>query len=442
MFIYDLIKYNGRIPFESVMHGVVFYVANIIGFLFLLVYLHQLMFLVIGSFNNHKFRDGEVDVKLHKLGIVIPARNESRVIAELIKSVQANDYPKEYLKIFVIADNCTDNTAEIARNMGCTVFERFDKTKVGKGYTLNWFWTKLHTEAQYADLVPEAYIIFDADNVVKSNFITEINKTYSAGYEIITSYRNSKNIGKNWISSGYGLWFLHEARHLNNCRMMLGSSCAISGTGFLITTNVLKEFDNWNFFTLTEDIQCSAQYAISGRKIGYCGQAELYDEQPVTFRQSWRQRERWAKGFYQVLGRYGGGLFKNSFFKFACWDIITTIFPALFLTLAMIFSFGILSIVCVFLGDTWTALYAAQCIVSGFLFLYVLTFLIGLFTTVTEWNKIKMSTFKKFFYLFTFPLFMVTYLPIAIVALFRKRIEWKPIVHEAKVSIEELDEGK
>ena len=129
-----------------------------------------------------------------------------------------------------------------------------------------------------------------------------MNKTYDCGYDMVTSYRNSKNIGKNWITSGYGYWFLHEARHLNNARMMLHNSCAISGTGFLIARNVVQEFGNWNFFTLTEDIQCSTAYALSGRKVAYCSTAELFDEQPETFAQSWKQRERWAKGFYQVFG--------------------------------------------------------------------------------------------------------------------------------------------
>lgn len=439
MLIIDLIKYNGQIPFKSPMEAFIYYFAQVIALVFFLMYFHQMIYLLIGTIKHCKVKK-KGEVKQHSIGIVVSARNESSVIGNLIDSIRANDYPEELLKVFVIADNCTDNTAQIARDKGCIVVERFDDELVGKGYALNYLFTKLHTEEQFADLVPEAYIVLDADNVIRSNFITEMNKVFDSGYDMVTSYRNSKNFGKNWITSGYGYWFLHEARHLSNARMMFHTSCAISGTGFLISSDVVKEYDNWNFFTLTEDIQCSTAYALSGRKVGYCSTAELFDEQPETFKQSWKQRERWAKGFYQVFGKYGGRLVTGFFRQFACWDIFTTIFPALFITILSMVVLPTTSIVALCLGDTANALFAFLAFLVGFGSMYGMMFLIALTICVTEWRKIHTSWWKKILYMFTFPLFMATYIPISICALFKK-VKWQPIVHTQSVTLDEIEQA-
>lgn len=432
----DLIRFHGHLTFTSGLHGFIYFFSNIISLIFVIMYLHQFFYLIFGTFRKYKIKEKEF--KLHTYGIVISARNESKVIGNLIKSIQANDYPKELYHIFVIADNCTDNTADICRELGCIVFERNDTTKIGKGYALNYLFNRLHGESQFAPIVPDAYIVLDADNIIKPNFITEMNKVYDSGYEMVTSYRNTKNFGKNWITSGYGYWFLHEAKHLNNSRMALHTSCAISGTGFLISTDVVKEYDNWSFFTLTEDIQCSTEYAMTKRNIGYCGSAELYDEQPETFRQSWRQRERWAKGFYQVFGKDGKQLIGKALTNFSCWDILTTIFPALIITMLLIISLPISSIVGLCIGDYFSAVYAWKCLGLNFLYLYIIMFVIALLVLITEGKKIKTTWPRKILHLFTFPFFMFTYIPIAISAAFKK-VEWKPIVHSADISIDEIE---
>lgn len=438
--ILDLIKYGGQIPFESTLQAFIYYFTQIISLLFFVMYFHQMIYILIGTIKHCKIKT-KGEVKRHSIGIVISARNESGVIGNLIDSVQSNDYPKELLAIFVVADNCTDDTAQIARDKGCIVIERFDTERIGKGYALNYLFTKLHTDEQYADVIPEAYIVLDADNVIKPNFIMEMNKAFDAGYGIVTSYRNSKNFGKNWITSGYAYWFLHEARHLNNARMMFHTSCAISGTGFLISSDVVKEFGNWNFFTLTEDIQCSTAYALSGRKVGYCSTAELYDEQPETFKQSWKQRERWAKGFYQVFGKYGGRLILGFFRQFACWDIFTTIFPALFITVLSMLVLPITSVVALSLGDGANALSAFVSLLIGFGYMYGMVFIIGLTVCLTEWKKIRAHWWKKILYLFTFPVFMATYVPLSVGALFKK-VGWVPIVHTDKMTIDDIETDK
>ncbi|MCM1534096.1 MAG: glycosyltransferase [Corallococcus sp.] len=438
--IIDLIKNNGSLTFASTMEAFIYYFTNVISLLFFVMYFHQMFFIILGSVHHCK-PSTKCEIIQHKIGIVISARDESKVIGKLIDSIRLNDYPQSLITIFVIADNCADDTAQIARDKGCVVFERHNTELIGKGYALNTLFTALHTDPQYADLVPDAYIVLDADNIIRSDYITEMNKVYCSGYNIVTSYRNSKNFGRNWITSGYGYWFLHEARHLNNSRMMLKTSCAISGTGFLIDKKVVEEYGNWKFFYLTEDIQCSTEYALQGNKVGYCGTAEFFDEQPYTFKQSWVQRERWAKGFYQVFGHYGGRLFGGFFRRFACWDIFTTIFPALFVMILTLTVLPVTAIVALCMGDTANAWYAVQSVLSSFLGYYQLLFVVGLLICITEWKKIHTSWWKKILYTFTFPLFMATYIPISLVAFFKK-VEWKPIVHTADIGIEEMSAKK
>ena len=432
-FIFDLIKYHGQIPFPTTMSAIIYWFSQIIGILFFLLYFHQIIYLIVGTFHKAKIQNKVF--KLHTVGVVISARNESKVIANLIKSVRENDYPQAMVKIFVIADNCSDNTAQICRDLGCVVFERHNLKEVGKGYALNFLFNKLHTEEQYRDIVPEFYLIMDADNVMSKNYITEMNKAYDNGYNVCTSYRKASNFGKNWITSGYGYWFLHESKHLNNSRMVFNMSATILGTGILISSKTVYKFNNFDFHFLTEDVQFNAEYILNNKKIGYQETAEFTDEQVETLSQSIKQRERWAKGFYQVCGKYGGKLLKSSFKNFSCWDFLTSMFPALLLSTVFVIGCPLLSIVALILRDFAGALTGLIFFGLTALSAYMLMFVLALLTCITEWKKIDCPNPKKILYLFTFPIFMLTYIPIAIVALFKK-VEWKPIEHKGKIDIE------
>ena len=434
--IFDLFSGNLLEAHGTGLYTFVYYFTNILHVLFFLFYLHQIVYMIVGTV-KHKKIDNYKPKKIAKIGIVISARNEERVIGNLIKSIKSGTYPKECYTIFVIADNCTDNTAEVCRKLGCIVFEREDKKLIGKGYALHYLFERLHKESMWRDCLPDAYIVLDADNVIRPDYIFEMNKVYDRGYEMITSYRNSKNIGKNWISAGYGYWFMHEARHLNNSRMMLGTSCAISGTGFLISRRLVEKYGNWSFFTLTEDIQCSTTYSLDGGKVGYCPTAEFFDEQPETLRQSYRQRERWAKGFYQVFGKYGNPLLRGSFKRFACYDVLTTIFPALMLTLCLFLSLPIVMAIGAIIGDTALVAYAGATLLRSLIKYYVIMLIMSVLVVITEWKRIHCSTAKKIFHVFTFPLFMFTYIPISVSALFKK-VEWKPIYHSGNVSLSDI----
>ncbi len=407
-------------------------VLAIVGTVFFILYFYQMVYTVIGLF--HRIMPKQPVSRLHRYAAVISARNEEKVISNLIESLKAQDYPKDKLDIYVIADNCTDQTAQIARDCGAFVYERSDSTHQGKGYALEYFFRCLQRDKKDSY---EGYMVFDADNIVDPNFTKEINRVFDTGeYGAITGYRNSTNFGDNWISSGYAIWFLREARFLNGPRMYLGTNCHVSGTGFLVSADVIRKNNGWPFFLLTEDIQFSVNCAAQNIRIGYCESAVVYDEQPTTFRQSWRQRLRWSKGFYQVNGRYAGSLIAGAIQKqgkaaWSCFDMLATIAPGTILVLAEILIFGGICI-SVWGLPGWLAHFVLRrCGRLGMRLLleyYLLMLLYGLLTVIVEWNSIQCPAYKKILYCFTFPLFMLTYIPISITALFRK-VSWTPIDH-------------
>ena len=225
------------------------HVTRWIGILFLLFYAYQLLYIPVALAPRRK---KAVQVPLRRYAILISARNEEAVIAQLLDSISQQDYPADLVVPFVVADNCTDATARVARDAGAVVYERFDKQHVGKGYALNFLLQQIRDA--WGDDYFDGYFVFDADNLLQSDYITRMNEVFGEKYQIVTSYRNSKNFGDNWISAGYALWFLRDAAFLNYPRSRLGISCVVAGTGFLFSREIMLRCGGWPFHTLTEDL--------------------------------------------------------------------------------------------------------------------------------------------------------------------------------------------
>ena len=399
----------------------------IISALFFICYTYQFLYIPLVLAKKPKVL--AVPARAHRYAVLIAARNEENVISGLLDSLRAQTYDMSLVTVFVAADNCTDSTAAIARAHGAVVYERFNQLNVGKGYALDFLLQ--HIGADYPAGF-DGYFVFDADNILAPDYIERMNEMFSNGHEIVTSYRNSKNFGGNWISAGYALWFLRESRYLNGARTRLGSSAAVGGTGFLFSQRILNESHGWRFYLLTEDIEFSVYHILRGEKIAICESAVLYDEQPTDFRQSCRQRLRWAKGYVQVFLRYGGQLLRGAARgSWSCFDMSMSILPAFVLTSLCLLANITLTILGLMQGaGVWFALRSLlECLGSILATLLVL----GGITTVTEWHRIHATTAQKLVYTLTFPLFMLTYLPISLAALFMK-VEWKPIHHSVRLS--------
>lgn len=416
----------------------------VLSTLFSVLYFYQVIFSLIGFFSKKKsYPDAKEE---HTFAICICGRNEEKVIGNLIESIQKSDYPMDKLRIFVCADNCTDSTAEVCRSYaGVAVYERQNKEQIGKGYALNFLFK--HIAEDYPDYTPDATFIFDADNILTKNYIKEMNKALDSGIQICTSFRNSKNFDDSWISESSSLCFMRECTFTHRPKTKLGLNTHVSGTGFYFSKDVLTFKDGWKHTTITEDIEFSAFNTIKGVKIGYCEDAEFYDEQPVKLKTTWKQRLRWSRG-----GVMGFSMFHSTL----CWGFLKTLnfsyydyyFARFFPVGAWYFFYFIASNIL----NTMThvldilnaqvlpsVIYVLSPILLSFLTTYLGTFADGMLATIANWKKIKAPTKKKIQTMLVYPLFiMFVSIPTGVVALFKK-VKWDPIEHSASISQEELE---
>ena len=272
-----------------IIERILFYISTFFGVYQLAIFLC--------SFIKEKQKPKLVD-KNHKFMAVISARNEETVISSLIKSLKDQDYPSELLDIYVIADNCTDRTADVARQAGAIVLERFDESKRSKGYALEWFFEYIlkNKKEEY-----DAFCVFDADNVVSKDFYTKMNDRLCRGEKIVQGYRDIKNPEDTWVTANYALFYWTMNKFFHYTRYKLGLSPLINGTGFMVSMDIVKENNGWHSETLTEDIEFSIKSIIKGYTIGWAHDAVVYDEQPLGFATSWKQRTRWAVGHIQTF---------------------------------------------------------------------------------------------------------------------------------------------
>jgi len=401
-----------------------------------IIFMYQIFYLIVGLVCKPRvFTKSEP----HRFAVLISARNEESVIAHLIDSIKGQNYPSDLVDIYVVADNCTDKTAEIARNNGAIVYERFDQKHVGKGYALDHLLGKIKETKGYDYY--DGFLVFDADNILEPDFIEQMNKAFSSGYDIVTSYRNSKNYDTNWITSGYALWFLRESKYMNNSRQILNTSSIVAGTGFMFSKKILKENDGWHWHLLSEDTQFTAHHILEGYKAGYCHQAMFYDEQPDNFALSWKQRLRWARGSLQIFRYYGWRLFKGMFKnnhknRFSHLDQFFMTIPMIFMMMAAILGLVYSFIAAIPQGSE--AIIASLLSIGGFVGgMYMTFFIMGVLSVITEWRYINSTRKKKILYLFTFPVFMMTWIPIGLVAVFKK-VEWFPIQHNVIMDIDDI----
>lgn len=471
----------------------------ILGVIISIITIHKIFYFIIGMFFTRKFKPAK---KKHKYGIVIAARNEKLVIGNLLDSINKQDYPKELITTFVVADNCTDDTATIARNKGAICYERNDPDHRTKGYALEYLFDRI--EEDYGRDTFEGYFVFDADNLLKSNYISKMNDAFDTGVKIITSYRNTKNFDENWIASTYALHWIRSIRTNHRARSVLHLATNIQGTGFLFANEIVR--NGWHYTSLTEDRALTADAVAQGYEITYQDEAEFFDEQPVSLKVALRQRLRWSKGHLQAFVETGPYLFLNIFLgtryvktkwnkenkksnskwknlvesirhRFASFDTLVQLTPISFINLCkwlivMVIIYGCYCYVngindlSLFGGSTWLSkllrsindikLNYEPGIASLFISMLVAIFVrilyrigsyfknmsLAVYLFIVEDARIKKFSFwKKILYVFTWPTFDIIGRYTTYIALFKK-VEWKPIPHESKVTIDDLNGGK
>ena len=411
-------------------------------------------FAIVGIFARKKFPKAQVK---HKYGLIIPARNEEAVVGNLIESMRKTDYPQELLHIFVIAHNCTDNTAEVARQLGATVYEYDNPQENTMGYAFKHLFECI--ERDYGTQNYDGFFLFNADNILSRDYFDKMNDAFDAcgGESVITSFRNSKNFGTNMMSGMYGLFFMSGCRFESRGRTVCGCSTRVQGTGYVINSKIVK--DGWPYVTLTEDWEFSADQILQGRKIVYCDEAVFYDEQPTTNKIMLRQRLRWSKGhllvcltrckllFKSLFGKRkipspngDGTLVKNN--KFSKYDIFINCLPFCVMTgTVAILNFALSLSTVFFAEDRIQALINfAFTTGAGLVFSYLVLVLSAVMIFILERKRVQnVSIPKRIGMALLYPIFMLVGIFLEFIAVFARDVQWKPIPHTDTTKHEELN---
>lgn len=383
--------------------------------------IYTFYFFVVSLFGFFRRHEDNSALPSSRFAIVVAAYNEERVIGELVRNLKELDYPDELYDIYVIADNCTDNTAKIAAGKGANVIERFNDVDKGKGYALEYAFDIIFNNGIYYDAVA----VFDADNLVAKDFLSIMNAHLLRGEKIIQGYLDTKNAHDTWITKSIYISYILTNRFWQLSKYNLGLTCALGGTGMCLSVDMLKRY-GWGMTSLTEDLEFQMKALMNNIKVTWAHDAKIYDEKPLSLMQSWRQRKRWMQGHTNVAGRYVGKLVREGLRtkNFAMIDGALYLIQPFFLMFA-----GLGMITGIFFGPNqmldrpiWGAI--------GF-FSQFFYFGLGLYL-----ERVKL---KVYWWLFFYPIFALTWIPVAYVGfVLRKHKVWTHTLHIRNIKHENL----
>lgn len=387
-------------------------------------------FFILGMSGLVHFRSPGIYEPLKTFAILVPAHNEQMVIGPLVDNLLDFDYPKELYDVFVIADNCTDSTAQTAQNHGAKVYERFDTSRRGKGFALEWFFNILYHFPQKYDAV----VIFDADNLVDPLFLRHMNNRLCEGSRIVQGYIDAKNPLDTWVTGAFAMSFWVSNRMLQLARYNLGFSNYLGGTGMAISLDVLKTI-GWGATSLTEDLEFSLKALLKGYKTTWAHEAVVYDEKPLTFKQAWNQRKRWALGHVELFRTYSLAFIKKALFEreFAMVDAaLVTLQPLLVVFMGV---FTILGVLNMYLFDIFTPIFSY--IWPPFLWELVSSLQIMYPFLVIWLDRLPKGVIKWTFVHYL--LFIYSWVPIVFISFFGStRTAWSHTLHTRSISYAEI----
>jgi len=376
------------------------------------------------------WRRKEKKIKTPKktFALVVAAHNESAVIGQLVENLGCLNYPKDMYDIHVVADNCDDNTAEVAAAAGAIVHERTHPTKKSKGYALDWMFDRLFK----MDKEYDAVCVFDADNLVHPQFLMEMNNRLCKGDKVIQCYMDAKNPYDTWVAGTFAIafWVICHISHL--AKSNIGLSACLGGTGMCFDMEILKRH-GWQATCLTEDMEFTMKCMAEGIKTSWAHDAIIYDEKPLTFKQSWNQRRRWAQGQFDVGNRFIPKMLKAGWKNkdIRMWDECIYLMQPHFLMISTIFI--IISYIQLAFPPFYTNIYnfmPSQLMTAIMLGQYILPMIILI--------KIR-AKWKSWLYMLLYPVFIYSWIPIIFLGfIHRNEHEWSHTKHTRAMSMDDI----
>ena len=372
--------------------------------------LFSLYFIIVALFALKKRTPGEHAAAKTRFACLIPARNEEAVIAALVESLHAQNYPAALFDVYVIPNNCTDRTEELARASGAKILRCFEAVRC-KGDALH--------EAVQA-LLPrgyDAFCVFDADNVIHPDFLARMNDAITAGARVVKGRITAKNPEQSGVSGCYAVYHTIFNHLFNQARENLRLSARLVGTGFAVHRSLLQQLGGWNTETMTEDAEFAAQCALIGERVWYAPQAVTYDEAPATFALSLRQRLRWCAGIMENARRSALPLMRELgtvTAPLALDELLLLLAPYAQILGIVLFPLTLLCALKLGISPLLPGAGAA----ASFLCLFLTAAFI-----------MKREHFPCLRTALLFPLFMLSWLPLQIAALFCRQKSWQVIPH-------------
>lgn len=368
--------------------------------------------------------------ELNNFCILVPARDESKVIEDLLISIKNQTKKIDMKDVYAIVESKDDPTVNIAKNYGATIFIRKRLDLKRKGYALDECIKDLKEKNKYYD----AYFIFDADNVLDKNYLKEMEKSYKEGYDIGAGYRNLKNGNDSLISACSGITFAFLNSNGNETKTKQSRNITLSGTGLYIHGDLIKKWGSFPFHSLTEDYELTLYSIEHNLTSVYNKNAIFYDEQPIKYKNTINQRTRWIKGYFstrkEYIPRFRKILNNNPNFGSLISEI-SGMKPYIIMIIGAIL-YILNQIILLFKIHDLTNPLTRLCFTKIILIImlaYILFAFMTAYIILKDKDKINMSESMQIKVILFSPLFFSTYVPCALKAFFKKEVKWEKVEH-------------
>ncbi len=265
----------------------------------------ELLFLTVMSFFPHRHIADSKEAESVRLAIVIPAHNEEKGLHLTLESLQSCDNPVSKDNLVVIADNCTDATAEVAHRCGVRVLERQDDQLRGKGYALDYAFNTLLDEDQH-----DGFIVVDADTTVDSNLLDSFRRLFAQGGDAGQSRYRVANANVNNRTRLMDIAFLAINLVRPAGRENAGLSAGILGTGFGLSSATLKEIP-YDSFSIVEDLEYHLRLIQANKRVRFLAETTVWSDMPESKEEAKSQRERWEGGRFRMVLDLVPGMLKT-----------------------------------------------------------------------------------------------------------------------------------
>ena len=375
--------------------------------------------------------------------IIIPARDESLVISNLLDSIKRQSIKVNTKDIYIIVESRKDKTVEIAKSRNINIVYRRDLTKKRKGYAIDDAVKKILKTKKHYDM----YFIFDADNILDRNFFKEMIKSYKKGYDIGIGYRNTKNGNSNIYSAASSLTFSMINTFSNNYKVKHNLTLTVSGTGFYIKGEILEKLGGYPFNSLTEDYELSLYAVLNNLTSTYNTKAKYFDEQPTSYSVTIKQRTRWVKGYFVSRNKYYLLLkekLKNKDDNYpSVYITLVGVKPYILLVVSVILYLA--NLIYRIISNSIVKIEITSLLLQFFVIILFIYLVLVIFTgilLIKEKDNLRLNRKMKVKVLFYNPIFLASYVKCLYLALRNKDLTWEKIEHSDNISLEELNNGK